>query len=391
MPTPNRWIRRAARLVVVVALLEGSSYVALRLGGLLLTEEVRTGRSIIQEQSERIRRLIRPDSSSLLVLDPVLGWRYRSGHRDSLNQVNLAGLRSVRDYVTRPPDKVTRVAVFGDSFVYGTEVGNEDAWPRVMEVRFPTVEVLNYGVGGYGNDQAYLRFLSEGATFSPHIVVLCFTPDDLTRLINVFRPFRSHRELPLTKPRYLLSGGNRLLFLPAPAGSARDYARYLVEPRRILELGVADDWYEPLIYENPLHDYSATFRLLTTVWVRATRRLAQDRLVREGAFNPRSTAFRIQTQIFRAFSDSAQRRGARPLIVFLPEISSVRNARSGRPTVYASLANWLLQNGLDFLDATDTFRFENAIDRWFMPGGHYSPEANRLVAQWLGGRITRMK
>jgi hypothetical protein len=44
--------------------------------------------------------------------------------------------------------------------VYGDEVSNEQAWLNVLS-DLPGCRVSNYGVIGYGPDQAYLRFISN--------------------------------------------------------------------------------------------------------------------------------------------------------------------------------------------------------------------------------------
>jgi len=389
--SPRRSGFRVWGLVAALAAVEGGARLALRLTASRLGEPIRTTQDIFREQSDRLRALLLPDTTRLLALDPVLGWRYRAGHRDPVNQINAQGLRSGRAYSPVPAAGVVRVAVFGDSFVYGNEVSNDDAWPAQIERRYPGIEVLNYGVGGYGVDQAYLRFLLEGARLAPRVVVIGFVPDDLGRVVNVYRRFRSNREIPLVKPRYVLDGRGRLALLPVPLRTPADYARILAVPRRAIELGAHDQWYEPAVYEDPLYDRSGAVRLATEVWIRARRRyFGRERLVRDGTFNPAATAFRIQIALFRQFADSVRARGARPLVVLFPDAEAVRAARHGRRTLLASLGEALRAQGLAYLDLTEAFRAApdgGNPGAWFMPGGHYSPAGNRLVAEWLGRRL----
>ena len=382
-------------LALVLAVAEGGSRLALRLTRPFLSEEIRTTPDIFREQSGRIRALIQPDTTRLLVLDSVLGWRYRPNHRDSVNQTNADDVRSAREYSHVPGAGVIRVSAFGNSFVYCNEVKNEDSWPAQIELMYPGIEVLNYGVGGYGVDQAYLRFLAEGSRLSPRIVVIGFATDDLSRVVNVYRRFRSNREIPLVKPRYVLSDHGELVLLPTPVRGVLEYAQYLEDPQRVIELGAHDQWYEPAIYQDPLYDYSAMVRLVTETWIRARRRyLGPDRLVQGGVFNPSSSAFQIQVALFQRFADSAQARGARLLVVLFPDMASVKSVRRGRKTVLASLLTALRARGLEYVDLTDAFRDAGSqaeVEQWFMPGGHYSPEGNRVAARWLGRRIVMLR
>jgi lysophospholipase L1-like esterase len=346
-------------------------------------------RDVFQEQSARIRRLIASDSTGgLLELDPLLGWRYRAGHRDSINTINAQGLRGSRTYAAHAAPGVLRVAALGDSFVYGNEVADADAWPAQAERLFPKLEVLNYGVGGYGVDQAYLRFRAEGMALSPRIVLIGFTTDDLRRVVNVYRRFISNREYPLVKPRFRLEHRDDLVLVPNAAPSRSDYERYLEDPRAVIKLGTYDYWYHSAIYEEPLYDYSATVRLVTNVWIRVTNRyLAPDRMYRHGEFNPASTAFRIQLALFERFVTEVEGAGARPIVALLPDRQSVGRARQGGHTLFEPLVEALAARGIPYIDLTRAFvdpRAAGAVDDWFMNGGHYSPAGNAIVARWLG-------
>ena len=373
-------------LVLVAA--EGISLLALRLTRPYLDEEIRTTADVFREQSARIRVLMEPDTTRLLALDSILGWRYRANHRDPNNRTNAAALRGDREYSATPKPGVIRVAAFGNSFVYCNEVDNANAWPELVEQMYPQLEVLNYGVGGYGVDQAFLRFLAEGSRLSPQVVLIGFAPVDLSRVVNVYRRFWSNREIPLIKPRYLLDDDGNLVLEPSPARVPSDYVPYLADPRRVIDLGIHDQWYEPAIYQDPLYDYSATVRLATGLWIRLRRRyVGQERLVRGGLFNPASTAFRIQLALFERFAAAVRARGARPIVVLFPDREAVVSARNGQPMVVASLVEAFRTHGLEYADLTAAFVEtdpEGGVGSWFMPGGHYSPLANRLVASWLG-------
>lgn len=388
--TPRRLAGVAVAIFCGLLITEALAFVALRVGRSRLGDGFRTRRAILAEQSERIRVLLEGDSTRLLVLDSALGWRYRANRADSINGSNAWGARGRREYTARPGSHVTRVAAFGNSFVYGNEVADHDSWAAQLEQRDPNVEVLNFGVGGYGMDQAYLRFLSEGRAHGSQVALLGFAPDDLGRLVNVYRRFRSSDELPLFKPRFREASDGSLELLPNPATSESFYERLLRNPTVVAEWGVHDDWFEPAIYRNPWHDRSATVRLLTGLWIRVRRRyLGHGRLLRGDSYNMESSAFRIQTRLFQQFADSARARAQLALVVFLPDRWTVEQVRAGRAPVYAPLLDVLRERGIPFLDAAAAFRERDAEESegWFMPGGHYAATGNRVVATWLAPRL----
>jgi hypothetical protein len=219
-----------------------------------------------------------------------------------------------------------------------------------------------------------------------------FATDDLGRVVNVYRRFRSNNEYPLVKPRFALGADGRLVLLEMPLKSLAEYHRYLDDPRRALELGANDQWYEKSIYQNPLYDFSATVRLATEAFIRVRRRyLEPDRLFEGDVFNPSSRAFQIHAALFQSFVDSARARHTRPLIVLFPDRDSIRSARQGGRTALEPLVTMLRERRLDYVDLTDAFRAEpDRADesRWFTRTGHYSPAGNRIVAAWLGKRFT---
>jgi len=84
---------------------------------------------------------------------------------------NVQSIRSVQNFSLSPaPDKL-RLAVFGDSFVFCDDEKNEDTWPHILQSETKGLEVLNFGVSGYGLSQSFLRYLKDGLRFQPDIIL----------------------------------------------------------------------------------------------------------------------------------------------------------------------------------------------------------------------------
>jgi hypothetical protein len=119
------------------------------------------------------------------VPDPIRGWVLQPG-ASYVNPLpeqrvrvifNAAGMRDV-EWAERKPDGVLRIAVLGDSFMEGYSVNLEDSFHRRLEAVLRgagyRVEVLNFGVGGYGTLQEYLVFRDSASRYSPGVVLLGF-------------------------------------------------------------------------------------------------------------------------------------------------------------------------------------------------------------------------
>jgi hypothetical protein len=353
-------------------------------------EPIRRPSSIFREQSARIETLLSSWDTGLLAVDPTLGWKYRAGYARGRDTINAQGLRSARAYRDAPDTGVLRVAVFGDSFTYGSEVANPDAWPARLEALHPGIEMLNYGIGGYGADQAYLRFAREGTAMQPRIALMGFVSDDLTRLLNVYTRFRASQDAPLFKPRFLLQADS-LVLVPPPVTTREEYEAIARHPERVLEHARHDDMFEPLVYRNPAYEHSAFIRLAATAVMRGGRRLRQgERLLSGGTLDSTSKAFALQVRIFEHFSADARGKGVDPIVVFFPEASTLGSIRQGQPAVYATLIAASRARGVACLDASEAFAgMPWRPDAWYAPGGHFSAEGNRIVAQWLAVQLSR--
>jgi hypothetical protein len=72
------------------------------------------------------------------------------------------------------------VVAVGDSFAFGDEVKDDEAWPAELE-RLIGARVLNGGVSGYGFDQIVLRAERLADEYKPSAIVASFIADDIHR------------------------------------------------------------------------------------------------------------------------------------------------------------------------------------------------------------------
>lgn len=161
---------------------------------------------------------------------------------------NSQGFRTPEYTSAHPPDTF-RILVIGDSFTYGDGVGQEEAFPRVLEEIFrkkaggkgARVEVIALGVCGSRTPDNLIRLLAHGRGLSPDLVVFQHYGNDLE-----FRPLYSYGRYfftalePTTLERLPLLGkffreteaGQKL----ADRGREPDlYSRQIREKRRILD------------------------------------------------------------------------------------------------------------------------------------------------------------
>jgi hypothetical protein len=126
---------------------------------------------------------------------------------------NSRGLRGAREVVNPKPAGTVRIALFGDSFTFGEDVSDDETFGHQMERLFgasgQAVEVINYGVHGYGHDQMLLYAREVLALDRPDVVILGYVTDDSLRNVTTFRDY--------AKPRFrLVDGQLRMEGAPVP-------------------------------------------------------------------------------------------------------------------------------------------------------------------------------
>jgi len=178
--------------------------------------------------------------NSYIVYDPFLGWTSRPGStsENGLYCANLDGIRtSAADILASkvPQGGVLRVAIFGDSFTHGDEVPFENTWGYYLEnnlrKRGINAEVLNFGMCGYGMDQAFLRWKKHGRYFSPHIVIFGLFTDDMNRNVNLIRPiYYPSTDLPFSKPRFIGAKDAKLKLINVPTLSPEKMISVMSDP-----------------------------------------------------------------------------------------------------------------------------------------------------------------
>lgn len=97
-------------------------------------------------------------------------------------EINSAGFRDAERARARN-ESAFRIALLGDSYVAGFEVARSSLFSSVLEKELNssklfanrTVEVLNFGVSGYGTAQELLLLNKEVLTYRPDLVILAFT------------------------------------------------------------------------------------------------------------------------------------------------------------------------------------------------------------------------
>lgn len=281
------------------------------------------------------------------------------------------------------------LAVFGDSFTEGyPEI--EKSWPYLLEQKFQR-PVLNFGVGGYGTDQALWRFEKYylGKLETPY-VALVIMPADITRIINCYRGFfRRRRAIKATKPMYYKEPNGTITLIRNPLQSPQELTR-LADDNFLKKMGKMDYWYN--YYER----YGLNKRIhfpYSYYLIRALpfyfRRFYETKVLNVADYKilyKDTTATDLLRFIVQRFATEAKEAGSTPLIVFLPSWTDMVDYLETGTTVYHEFFQRLREDSYLSYDALDYFapylREGKSVGDFFRSrsNGHYNPVGEKVVS-----------
>ncbi len=157
---------------------------------------------------QKIYDQLETDTTSYFQYDSITGWTHRpnSVSQDSLMHFNSLGIRGLREYNIEPSEDTVRILFLGSSVMLSAEVADTNSLGFYLEKQLieagKTVEVLNMGVGSFGNDQVLLRWEYQAKKLQPDIVVQGVHLSECWLNLNIFK-YCSHPPTGIlyTKPR----------------------------------------------------------------------------------------------------------------------------------------------------------------------------------------------
>ncbi len=261
--------------------------------------------------------------------------------RVKTNSFNMRG----REYSMEKPAGIKRIAVMGDSFVFGWGVENEEVFTALLESRLKNTEVLNFGVSGYAAYQELERLKEEGLRFHPDLVLfVCQSfPDGYPALEKNVGP----------QPAHEISG------LQKAAAFLRRHSRFylLIHESR------------PLI-EEKIHT------LLSPV--------PQP--------EPVDQAERIQSglDVLARLQQLAGKEKFSPVVVYVPPRQAAKEGDSGEAD---TLRAYCEKNGIPFLDLTPALHdiWKNGKSPYFRIDDHWNRIGHETAAEAVKDFLTKEK
>jgi hypothetical protein len=301
--------------------------------------------------------------------DPDLGWVNKPNvtlqnmfGTGAWVQTNGQAFRNTRDTAPAVAPGRYRVVCSGDSFTFGDGVDNDHTWCQQLAARDPRIEPVNLGEGGYGADQAYLRYLRDARDLQHQAHVFAFIADDFVRM-------EEPTFLGFGKPILAIENGALVARnIPVPS-RATEYPWLIAIPRALKATRTGELIARALKKYRPAASTSGEPQAQRDARTRTIIRMMLANLKRAG-----------------------DARETRLVLLYQPVLYDLDTARPNSWMVFVEDTARELQ--IPLVNVLDEMRFRNDAADMFLQtgsaGGHYSNAGHALVADALFKRLSTM-
>jgi len=333
----------------------------------------------------------------IIQYDPEVGHRFTPNLRARLPGdeggyfvvTNSTGFRSDYEFEKRQA-KHGRILMFGDSYTAGDNVSNADRYSDQLG-KILGVEVQNYGVPGSGTDQHLLIHGKFAADIDADLLMICVQIDSFHRIQVSHRPSIDRitgRRVLVPKPYFEWDDGEIVLrHVPVPKERPVDQGHVNVNEGK-----------EQARWYDGLHDaylkvpglkslrHSPMFSEIGSRAISELHRLTGKHPYPD-ILSPETPGWKLMSAILRKFIHQAKQRP----IVIVPIPTSDFYLHGVKP-VYQELFQTLEDraSGVHVIDVTTpliNLPWKQRQTLRYDIGGHFTPPANRLVAEAMAKEI----
>jgi hypothetical protein len=280
-----------------------------------------------------------PDASRGYGLRPNMeGWYRKEG--EAYVRINSDGLRD-REHTKTKPANTVRIALLGDSYPEGFQVAMEDTFWKIMERKLTecgafggqNIEVINFGVSGYGTAQELLTLREHVWQYSPDIVLLTvITNNDITDNVQQLKktdavPYFLFRDGKLTLDD---SFRNTRAFRMRQSAISR-LGRWVRDHSRVIQaINHAHHGFKIWLASRRARQANANASLSETPVVPGEELGIDNLIYREPSDQTWNEAWRVTEALIREMGNEVQARGARFFVVTLSNGIQIYPQREAR-------------------------------------------------------------
>ena len=352
------------------------------------------------------------DKFMLASFDKELGWT-KKPNTDGLERGKFGDIEFHIDgngSRHNPIGLETSIVTFGDSYTFCRQVEDCQTW-QVYLSKILDDKVLNFGIGNYGVDQAFLSYQRQILPEDTKVVILGFVPETICRIQSSWKHYLEFGNTFAFKPRFTIEGGQLKLHNNLLTG-AEDFYRL---NKIILKAQKNDAFYKNkfrrLQFRFPyLLRYLSNFKRSTNLLYLLVKRkffnllkksnsaienapfskiMHENIMVSHNMYSDKNACDLLEAILFK-FCDLAHERGHLPLIVVMPQLIDMEIFKESQINPYQSFFSRINEKER-VLDMTQYLNTDN-LSQFYTDdvyGGHFSDMGNRLVADKVSEHLRK--
>ena len=347
--------------------------------------------------------------------DKELGWirkqntsHFEKGKYEKTQwSINSIGCRTNPVYENLNSD----ISCYGDSFTFCRQVNDDETWEHFLS-KIRKSNVLNYGVGNYGLDQALLRLKREFPQNPTKIVILAVVPDTISRIVSVWKHYYEYGNTFGFKPRYELKDGKLVLIKNIIDDESKffNYVNYLDEIKKHDYFYIKKFKKEKIHFPysiNVLKNFKRNISII--FWILRIHILKKrNKDISKILWNPMRVIMEINLKWrIKLFNDTkivllfkkiiqeyvlySRQKQFTPIFVFLPQKDDIIFIKNNFHFYERFLKDLSSIQGLHVLDISQKLLEEPNLDELYSDdnsyGGHYSKQGNKKIALYINQEL----
>ena len=304
--------------------------------------------------------------------------------------------------------KESKYVIFGDSYALSRQVSEYETIAHKLGNKINNY-IPNYGVGNYGLDQAYLRFLKYKNFLRGKHILFIIVPETIVRINTRWRHFHETGNIFGFKPKFFLNNQNEILLQENPIRNFCDYQVLFDEFIQNKSFLFNDTMYkirfkqEAVNILNLLKLRPGTFAKLIEYfeWIIKRNHLKKIsdiqgltiRMKSNSKFTNKCYSFKDTKYLFeKLILEIKDKTNNNMSILIIPQLSDLKINCTSRDIFFKSMrdlhnvgiydsTNYLIKK-MGSIKNIDSLYVEKGY------GGHLNEKGNKLISDWIEEFIT---
>jgi hypothetical protein len=328
--------------------------------------------------------------------DKSLGWNWRPNteHKERVlsnnNYIFFGKFGERKNNEERK--KIFNFASFGDSFVFCRFVKNNETWQEQIN-KSSSLNGLNLGVGNFGLDQIYLKYLKTKLPRNIKTVFIGFVPETLSRCLCSWKHYHEFNNIYSFKPKFInYKSTIKLLNNPIKNSKSFDKIEKIIKKIRkneffynakFLKYKISFPYFLSLL-KNPNRNFKLFFysiiKILNLNENKIYEFIISENCIQNDMYFGLKKHHMIIKKLILKINKVSKLRKQKIIFLIFPQRYDLDLKRKNYYHFFQSLSK-----NLNIIDLTKTFNIEDR-NKIYLPakyGGHLTAYGNKIVAKTI--------